>query len=40
MIFRVKDISKKVQTVQFFLTCTVWNMHSNFGILNTVKMIF
>ena len=40
MIFRVKDISKKVQTVPFFLTCAVWNMHSNFGILNTVKMIF
>ena len=45
MIFRVKDISKKVQTVQFFLTCTVWNMHSNFsnpelmaGTVNTVSV--
>ena len=28
MIFRVKDISKKVQTVQFFLTCAVWNIIS------------
>ena len=45
MIFRVKDISKKVQTVQFFLTCAVWNMHSNFsnpelmaGTVNTVSI--